>query len=120
MKKTHLNKIKPYIYLNLLLICYSAGGIFSKSASHEPFLSFKFCLFYGATIFILLAYAIMWQKVIKKIPLVTAYANKGITVVWGILWGFWFFGEVVTLWKVVGTIIIICGIYLVVTEKDGA
>ena len=35
----------------------------------------------------LVAYAFGWQQVIKHLPLTTAYANKAVTVVWGILLG---------------------------------
>ena len=40
----------------------------------------------------LVTYAAGWQQVIKHLPLTTAYANKAVTVVWGILAGsgrFW-------------------------------
>lgn len=63
-------------------------------------------------------YAIIWQQVIKRIDLTIAFANKGITVVWGLLIGKVIFGEEINLKKIVGAIIIIIGIIVVVTE-DG-
>lgn len=51
-------------------------------------------------------------------PLMVAFANKAVTVVWGIVWGWLFFGETVTVPKIIGAIIIIGGILLVVTEKE--
>lgn len=110
------NNIKSFIYLHLLLFTYSLGTIFSKLASKEHFLSFKFCIFYGLVLFILFLYALLWQQVLKKIPLITAYANKSITVIWGILWGYIFFDESITIFKIIGSIIIIIGVYLFVSD----
>ena len=67
---------------------------------------------------ILFAYAIAWQQVLKRLPLVTAYANKAVTVIWGLVLGSAFFQEKITLQKVIGAFIIIFGVYLVVSE-DG-
>ena len=67
---------------------------------------------------ILFAYAIAWQQVLKRLPLVTAYANKAVTVIWGLVLGATFFQEKITLQKVIGAFIIIFGVYLVVSE-DG-
>ena len=63
-------------------------------------------------------YAIIWQQVIKRIDLTVAFANKGITVVWGLMIGKGIFNEEISLMKIVGAVIIIIGIIVVVTE-DG-
>lgn len=63
-------------------------------------------------------YAIIWQQVIKRIDLTVAFANKGITVVWGLLIGQVIFDEELSLNKIAGAVIIIIGIIVVVTE-DG-
>ena len=44
-----------------MLMIYSASGICSKMAAGEGFLSFKFCLFYGAIIALLGFYAIAFS-----------------------------------------------------------
>ena len=54
----------------------------------------------------------------KKLPLVTAYANKAITVVWGLLWGMLVFKEKITVFNVVGALVIIFGIYMVVAADE--
>ena len=64
-------------------------------------------------------YAIVWQQIIKKLPLTVAYANKAITVVWGILWGILFFDESISFFKILGAMIIIAGIVLYVTSDGG-
>ena len=58
------------------------------------------------------------QQVIKHLPLTTAYANKAVTVVWGILLGMAVFGEAVTPRQVVGAVIIIAGIVLFVRADN--
>ena len=110
---------KYMIILHILLGVYSLTGVASKFAAGEEFMSFKFILFYGMSLFGLFIYAFVWQQVIKHMPLITAYANKGVTVIWGILWGYFIFSEEITLRKIIGAIIIVAGIVLIVTaDKD--
>lgn len=110
--------IRAFILLHIILLFYSLGGICSKLAAKCTFLSLEFMFYYGIVLVILFAYAILWQQILKKLSLVTAYANKAITVIWGMLWGSVFFDETVNLWKIIGAIIIIAGVYLVVSEKE--
>ncbi|MBP1585774.1 MAG: DMT family transporter [Lachnospiraceae bacterium] len=63
-------------------------------------------------LFLLALYALLWQQIIKHLPLTFAYANKAVTVVWGILWGLLLFGEKITPGKVLGSVFVICGIVL--------
>ena len=57
-------------------------------------------------------YAVIWQQVLKHLPLVFAYANKAVTVIWGLLWGYLIFSEEVTPNKVLGAVIVIAGIVM--------
>ena len=98
--------------LHLLLALYSVTNIFSKLASDAPFLSARFVVFYGLVLLILAIYAIGWQQAIKRMPLTTAYANKAVTIVWGVVFGVLFFGETVTVPKVVGAVLIMAGVAL--------
>ena len=115
MKK---NNLKIIVLLHVLLLIYSLLGICSKLAAGEGFLSIKFCIYYLIVILNLGIYAICWQQIIKRLPLATAFANKAITVVWGILWGMLFFHEKITVNKIIGAFIIIVGIVLVVTDTE--
>lgn len=115
MKKIKVNK---YIYLHLLLLLYSFCGVFSKLASQNQFLSIKFCLFYGTSLLILGIYAIFWQQILKKFSLTTAFFNKAVTIIWGMIWGVMFFSEKITLNMIVGTIIVLIGIGLVVKDYE--
>ena len=51
---------------------------------------------------------------IKRLPLTTAFANKAVTVVWGIIWGAVFFKEKITVGKLIGAVIVITGVILYV------
>ena len=115
MKK---NKFYKYIYLHVLLLLYSFCGVFSKLATQNDFMSLKFCVFYGTSLIILGIYAIFWQQILKKFSLTTAFFNKAITIIWGMIWGVLFFGEVITLNMIVGTIIVLIGIGLVVKDYE--
>ncbi len=104
-------KIKTLIFLHLILFMYSCCGIFSKLAGLQDFLSIQFFIYYGIVLLILFVYALLWQKVIKLLPLTTAFANKAITVIWGIIFGVTIFGETLTLGKLLGAFLIIGGIF---------
>lgn len=98
--------------LHLLLMLYSTSGILSKTAARYPFMSPGFILSYGGMIAVLGVYAIGWQQVIKRIPLTTAYANRAVTVIWGIIWGAVLFHEGVSPLKVVGALMVLAGVVL--------
>lgn len=101
--------------LHLMLMIMSLGGICSKMASAETFLSPKWCLFYGGVIVTLAIYALGWQQVIKRMPLTAAYANKAVTTIWGMVWGTLFFGERISIAKIVGVVLIVTGVVLFAT-----
>lgn len=113
-----MKKINNYILLHLLLFLYSFCGVFSKLASHYDFLSWQFCVFYGISLLILGIYAIAWQQILKKFKLTTAFFNKAVTIIWGMLWGILFFKEVVTWNMVLGAIVVLVGIGLVVKDYE--
>lgn len=116
--KINKTKIKYFIALHIELLLFSLGGVCTKMASQYEFLSFWFIFFYGLVILNLGVYAIVWQQIIKKLPLNTAYSNKAITIVWGILWGFLFFKEQITWNMIAGALIVIVGMVLVVRADE--
>lgn len=109
MKKKNMTTL---LLLHILLMLYSVSGIFSKLAAEETGITLRFCLYYGGIIGLLGIYAIGWQQIIKRIPLTTAFANKAITVVWGIIWGLLFFHETITWGKLLGAALVIAGVAL--------
>ncbi|NLD98309.1 MAG: EamA family transporter [Fibrobacter sp.] len=106
------NRIKVYVLLHILLMVFSLVAVCSKIAAAKEFLSSEFFLFYGILIVILGIYAICWQQIIKRLPLTTAFANRAVTVIWGMVWGFFIFQEKITVWRIIGSGIIIIGIIM--------
>ncbi len=98
--------------LHILLAVYSLSGVLSKLASGLSFSDIGFYLCYCGILALLGIYAIGWQQIIKRLPLTTAYANKAVTVVWGIIWGILFFSEQVNLFKFLGAAVVLAGVAL--------
>ena len=109
-----------FLALHLMLVVYSLSGVLSKLASRFDFLSMQFIACYGGIIALLGLYAIVWQQIIKRIPLTTAYANRAITVVWGMVWGVLIFSESLSILQVVGGAIVLTGVVLyALSESHG-
>lgn len=106
------SRLKTLFALHLLLMVYSTSGILSKLAAGVDFLSWEFVGLYAGVIALLGLYAIGWQQILKRMALTSAFSNKAVTIVWGIVWGALFFGESITLGKVVGAAFIIAGVIL--------
>lgn len=107
--------LKNIIFLHIFLLFNSLLGTTSKYASQEIFLSIRFLLFYGISLFNMGLYAIVWQQLLKRMNLTTAYSNKSICMIWTVLWGWLFFHEYMSIWKISGICIIIVGVIMVVT-----
>ena len=48
-------------------------------------------------------------------PLTTAYANRSMTMLWGMVWGALLFKETISWNMILGVVVIAIGIYFVVT-----
>lgn len=110
--------VKTLCALHILLMVYSMSSICSKKAADTPFLSLQFCLYYGVVILLLGIYAIGWQQIIKRMPLTVAFANKAVTVLWGLVWGVLFFQERVTAGKIIGILLVMAGVILYVRADE--
>lgn len=117
-KQNNKNFILTLLVLHGSLLLSSLSGVCSKMAANQKMLSFKFFLYFGLVLLLMFVYAIVWQQVLKRIPLGVAYANKPITLIWGIVWGMLIFGERITWNMILGAGIIFLGIYLVVSEHE--
>lgn len=91
---------------------YSTSGIISKMAAKQELLGPRFIILYGIEILILTFYALGWQQFIKRMPLSVAYANKAVTVIWGCIWGRIIFREHLTIGKIVGVLLVLCGVII--------
>lgn len=110
-------KIFSFILMHFGFLVYSLYSLLGKFASKYEFLSFYFCLVYCCLILILFIYAILWQQVLKVFDLSIATANKSATIIWGLIWSYIFFDEGITLKKIIGILLIICGIFILSTTQ---
>lgn len=118
MKKSLMNikKIKYYIYLHIVILIGSMSSIASKAASQQDFLSWNWVVLYGTVIATLGIYAILWQQILKHISLTTAFCNKAVTIIWGMIWGIFLFGETIKPTMIIGAVIVLTGVVLVVSS----
>lgn len=112
------SKIKSYILLHIVVLVYSMSSILTKKAALADFLSFRFIILYGLVLVCMGVYALVWQQVIKNLPLNVAFANKSVTIIWGMLWGSLFFQETITPKMALGALIVIAGVIMVITGGE--
>ena len=112
MNSFRSSRYASYLLLHLALLVYACTSIFSKQAAGCPFLSLPFILFYGGMIAVLGVYAVLWQQVLRQMPVTVAYASKAVTVVWGMLIGSLLFQEKIQGRQLLGAAIVIAGCIL--------
>lgn len=110
-------KLNSIFFMHTAFLIYCLYPLLGKFATRYELLSFPFMALYFVVFGVLFVYAILWQQVLKKIPLTTAIANKSITIVWGMIFGFLFFKEAITPKMLVGAALILSGILILSTEK---
>ena len=108
------NKLNNYLLLYSGIIIYSLSSVMSKTAAGHSVSSWKFFAFYGLALSFLGVYALLWQQILKCFSLITAYSNRPLVTILGMVWGWLFFGESVTPQMILGSAVIIIGIRLVV------
>ena len=122
MKKKLAFDPKWFMILHLLIAFNSLGGVLSKTASivqgEFGMLSLPFIGVYAAEIFVLFTYALVWQQVLKHIPLTTAFCNKSVGMIWTTLWGVFLFHEEITPVMILGAAIVLVGVLLVVMSRE--
>ena len=122
MEKDSTKKNSKWSALAMLLVglfIFSLGGVCSKMAGKQDFLSLKFCFWLGMLILILGVYALIWQQALKKVPLIVAYACKGTCVFYGILWGVLIFGETIRPAMFAGAGLVLVGVFFFLKDDFG-
>lgn len=104
----------PYRYFILvgIYLLYACTSFFTKFASLQEFLSLPYLLGLTGAFVVMAAYALLWQQIIKRVPIAEAYMFKGTGLVWGLLICYFFFGEAITTGNIVGSVMVIVGIAL--------
>lgn len=101
-----------YFFLVCVNFIYACSSICTKMASRQNVLSWSYLLWIAGAIGVMGVYALLWQQVISRMPISVAYMFKGTSLVFVLLFSALFFGEVITLNNLVGSIILIAGIVL--------
>jgi len=102
------------IYLALIGVnfVYACTSICTKMASRQDMLSWPYMFWIAGAVGVLGVYAVLWQQIIKRMPLSTAYMFKGMSLVFVLLISAFLFGEAITTSNLIGSAIIIIGIVL--------
>ena len=91
---------------------YACTYVCMKKASVFEFLSSPYVLWTVCAVIIMGIYALLWQQILARIPLSTAYVFKGTSLIFVLLLSVLLFGEGITLKNVIGSVIIVSGILL--------
>lgn len=89
---------------------YASVGVCTKMAALQTPFSWPYLLWFGGAVAVIGTYAILWQQVLRRIELSTAYMFKGTTLIFTMLIAALLFGETITIPNIVGSVIIIIGI----------
>lgn len=111
--------LKDILFLQAIIMIFSASSVVAKLASGQALLSVNWILFYGLEIFLLGVYAIFWQQAIKKFDLSIAYANRAMVLLWSIVWAVLIFREKITVQNIIGLVVVILGIVIINAEEQG-
>lgn len=120
MVKSEKQSYSPLLMLLLHggLLISSLSGVFAKFAAQEDLFSLPFFFYYGLDLAAMFVYAVIWQQVLKRMPLTVAYANRPISLIWGLVWGAMLFSETITWNMLLGAAVIFVGIYIMVTSNE--
>lgn len=105
-------KARDIVALVGINMLYACVGICTKMAALQQPGSWPYLLWFGGAVAIIGAYAILWQQVLRRIELSTAYMFKGTTLIFTMLIAALLFGETITIPNILGSLIIITGITL--------
>lgn len=106
---------RSYLMLLGAILIYSLVSVLSKAAALQDFLSLPFLCLYGGALLLMAVYAVIWQLCLEKVPLVAAYAMRGLMFVLVAIWSYLVFRESLSLLQWIGLVVIIAGV--VVSES---
>ena len=99
-------RAKDIVALVGINMLYACVGICTKMTSMQPTGSWLYLLWFGGAVAIIGIYALLWQQVLRRIELSTAYMFKGTTLIFTMLIAALLFGEVITIPNIIGSLII--------------
>lgn len=116
--------LKDILLLQLAVGIYSintvVGGFVGNSLNENGVMSIKTIGLLFLEVVVLGVYAILWQQLIGRFQLSIAYANKAMTLLWSLMWSIVLFHENVTLYKIIGVIMVMAGTIILNTDPSAA
>lgn len=106
------NSVKWYVVLHIIFLIYAFSALLGKQAGTYSVGNMGFLLLYGGSLACMGIYALVWQQVIKHLPLISAYASKAVTVLWGLAFGALVYGERISARQMLAVCLIAAGIIL--------
>ena len=110
------SRFLTYLSLIGINLIYACTSVFTKFSSQHQFLSLHYVLWLVGAVGVMGVYALLWQQVIKRMPIAEAYMFKGTSLIFVLLLSVLVFGESITINNVVGAAFIIVGIVLYAHE----
>ena len=104
--------MKRYLALIGVNLIYACTSICTKMASRQEIISWSYLLWIASAVGVMGVYALLWQQVITRMPLSTAYMFKGTSLIFVLLISALLFGETITVNNMIGSAIIVFGIVL--------
>lgn len=102
--------LSSLLLLTTTAFVYATTGIYNKLASMQEALSWAYFEFLLLVVFVMGIYAVLWQLVLKRVPLSQAYLFKSMSIVFSLFFAWSLFHEVITTKNLVGCALIIAGI----------
>ena len=102
------------LLLQLAILLFAGCTLLMKIAAQYEIFSSDWILLFGTGIAVLASYALVWQQFLKRLPLVTVYANRAVVMFWSMIFGALIFHETIRWNMIVGVAVIFLGVYLVV------
>lgn len=109
--------IQHLLFMLAAFAIYSSAGVFSKYAAQFRLLSTGYFICLGCTITVLGVYAIMWQIILKHLPLTTAFLWKNVCIIFGLLYSYFLFHEPISANNLIGISIILIGLIILTPKK---
>ncbi len=105
-------RFQTYLALVGVNLIYACTSICTKMASRQEMMTWPYFIWIVGAVGVMGVYAVLWQQVIARMPLSTAFMFKGTSLIFVLLISALLFGEVITLKNVIGSVVIIIGIVL--------
>lgn len=116
MQDPRRETFKLGLITQFFVFVFALAMIAQKYAGLHEFPSMIFIVSFGASLFFNFVYAIAWQQILKRLPLAEAYSHRSMTVLWSLLFGYILFQESITIPMLLGSVLIVAGVYLVQTD----